>query len=166
MPTSVDQADVLHTGVHTFDQAPVFPAASIGGSKINTTDPLPATASTQQHVKGINQAHGTAAIAERRVIHVARAAGNVIAFETGPVVAAIGDSTATVDLRKNGTTILTGTITIDSADAAFTKLPGVIATAPYVLGDVFEVVITIAAGTGTLPQGVFASAVFREGAGA
>jgi hypothetical protein len=88
----------------------------------------------------------------------------VTEFRCGPVAAAVGDSTATVDLYKNGASILSAGVLIDSGDAAFAVLTGSISSAAYVAGDVFEVVITISAGTGTLPQGVWGQPTFREAA--
>jgi hypothetical protein len=71
----------------------------------------------------------------------------------------------TVDLRKNGTTILTSVITISVAQAAYARVAGAIASAAYIAGDVFELVVTATAGGGTLPQGLFVDTVLREGSG-
>ena len=165
MPTNINYTDTLNAGTHTFDKVPVVPAGSFGDPQIGAANPIDAAKLKHQYAPRLAQAHGTAATAERRVVHVARASGTVAAVEAGPVVAAVGDSTVSVDVRKNGTTILSAPITIDNGDAAYAKVAGAISSAAYVAGDVFEVVITVTAGTGTLPQGVFATAVFREGAG-
>lgn len=166
MPANVDYADTLHTGLHTFERTPTVPASSFGDTQIGTTNPIGANKVKHQHHKQLSQAHGSAAAAERRVVHVARAAGTVESFEAGVVVAAVGDSTATADLYKNGASILTAAVEIDSGDAAYAEVAGAISSAAYVAGDVFEVVVTVAAGTGTLPQGLYAAAVLRESPGA
>jgi hypothetical protein len=44
----------------------------------------------------------------------------------------------TVDLKKNGTSVLTSVVTITNAQAAYARVAGAIATAAYVAGDVFE----------------------------
>jgi hypothetical protein len=165
VPRNIDYSDWQHTGTHTFERAPVVPNSSFGNAQIGTTNPIEAEKLKHQYVQRLSQAHGTASTDERRVVHVARASGSVVGVEAGPVVVAVGDSTVTVDVKKNGTTILSGVITIDSGDAAFDKVAGAISVASYVTGDVFEVIIDATVGTGTLPQGVFASVVFREGAG-
>lgn len=165
MPSNIDYSNVTHAGTHTFEVAPVVPNASFGDNQIGTTNPILATKLKHQYTPVISQVHGTAAAAERRVRHVARAAGEVTAIEAGVVVAAVGDSVVTVDLKKNGTSVLTSPISIDSGDAAFAKVVGSISSASYVAGDVFELVVAVTAGTGTLPQGLFCDTVFREGAG-
>jgi hypothetical protein len=143
----------------------VLPADCVTDTNVNGSSPLAAAKTRHRHLRTLAQAHGTAATAERRVVHVAHAAGTVSAFRVGPVVAAVGDSTATLDLYKNGTTVLSGTVVVNSSKAAYSKTTGTVSSAAYVAGDVFEVVQTISAGTGTLPQGVFADAVFDELAG-
>jgi len=100
----------------------------------------------------------TAAAAEDRVVHVVKGTtGTLKTFSAGCVVANIGDSTIDVDLHKNGVSILTAAIEIDSGDAAYAIVAGIINTAAVVADDVLEVVVTVTAGTGTLGKGVFAS---------
>lgn len=109
----------------------------------------------------------TAATTETRVVHVVQGtAGEIRAFEAGSIAAAVGDSTVTVDLRKNGATVLTAVITLDSGNAARVTEAGTIDPAQDTLadGDVLEVVLTATAGTGTLPTGVFCSVKLREDA--
>ncbi|VTU02779.1 Marine sediment metagenome DNA, contig: S03H2_L04701 OS=marine sediment metagenome GN=S03H2_18785 PE=4 SV=1 [Gemmataceae bacterium] len=165
MPTNTDYSDTILAGQISFEKIPVVPPGSFGDPQIGAANPIDATKVKHQYAPQLAQAHGTAATAERRIVHVARAAGTVAAVGAGPVVAATGNSTVTVDVRKNGTSILTSTISLTSATAAFARVAGTINTAAYVAGDVFEVVVTVAAGTGTLPQGVSVQVVFREGAG-
>lgn len=163
MATTLDGA-IYFTGAVQFGSTITLPSGSIGNSQIASSAAIDATKLQHQYAKQFAQVHGTAATAERRVIHRAKGAGTLTEFKAGPVVAATGDSTVTVDLRKNGTTVLSGTISITSGTAAFAVVTGSISSASYSAGDVFEVVQTVSAGTGTLPQGVFAEAVFREDA--
>ena len=100
----------------------------------------------------------TAAAANDRVIHVVKGTtGTLKTFSAGCVVANIGNSTIDVDLHKNGVSVLTAAISIDSGDAAYAIVAGIIDTAAVVADDVLEVVVTVTAGTGTLGKGVFAS---------
>jgi hypothetical protein len=72
--------------------------------------------------------------------------------------AAVGGATGTVDIKKNGTTILTGTISIDNTLAARTELAGTLSGTPTVQpGDVLEAVVTANVGGGTLPTGLAVS---------
>ena len=90
--------------------------------------------------------------------------GTVVAFEVGSVTACTGDSTITVDLHKNGASILTGVITLDSANTAYIVEAGTLSSATLADGDVLEVVVNATVGTGTLGNGVFASCIIREDA--
>jgi hypothetical protein len=144
----------------------VTPTASIGDSQMDAARPIDADKSIHQYNVGYTgQKRGTAVAAAQVVIHTAVGDGNLLQFQVGFAVAAIGDSTATFDLKKNGASVLSGTETLDNGDAAFTLTTAGIATAPYVAGDVFELVITVAAGTGTPAQGPIVSAVFQETSG-
>lgn len=165
MPETQDYGDYRHLGFHRFDNV-VLPANSVGDNQFDADDPLSTTNQRHQHRGRLTQAHGTAATDERRVVHVARAAGTVTGVQAGAVVAATGDSTVTVDVLKNGTTVLTGVITLDSGDAAYAEVSGTVVTTgaeDYAAGDVFEVVINATVGTGVLSQGVYADVVFDEG---
>lgn len=146
--------------------AMVIPSNAIGDSQVNPASPIAAEKLEHQYNKQVEQKHTETAVAERRIIHVAYAAGTLEQFQAGCTVANIGDSTVTVDLLKNGSSILSAVPTIDSGDAAFALVLGTISSAAYVAGDVFEVSITVSAGTGTLGKGTFGNALFREQAGA
>lgn len=137
----------------TVDNADIEAAAGIDASKL-------------EHRHQITAAQPkTTAADETRVIHVVYGAtGTVLAFRAGSIVANIGDSTVTVDLKKNGSSILTAPITLDSGDSAYAKVAGTIDTPGLVAGDVLEVVIDATVGTGTLATGVFCELVLNEDA--
>ena len=151
-------------GTVTFRGGCVLPPSVVGNDQVSAVSPIGAAKVEHQYMPILAQPHGTAAVADRRVVHVARSAGTVEQFRAGPVVPATGDSTVTVDLRKNGTTVLSSGVLIESSTAAYAVLSGAIASASYVAGDVLEVVIAVSAGTGTLPQGVWGQATLREAA--
>jgi hypothetical protein len=161
MATTFDDNALFRNGAQ-FLGTLSLPANCIGDSQFDVTYPLGALKVIHQSSVRLAQAHGTAATAERRVAHIAYAAGTVVAVKVTQVVAAIGDSTVTIDVRKNGTTILTGTISITSAKVAFEITSGTIGVSAYVAGDVLEIVQTVSAGTGTLPQGVCCEIFLRE----
>lgn len=118
-----------------------------------------------QHRVTYGQAN-TAAVDETRIIHVVHGTtGEVIAFVAGSIAKAVGDATCTVDLKKNGTTVLTGVITLDSGNTNRVAEAGTLSgTVTLAVGDVLEVVIDGTIGTGTLPTGVFCSATIKEDA--
>lgn len=150
-------------GTLTADQNLPSPG-SIVDEMVQASADIDPTKLGQQRIAHQSQVHGTAATAERRTLcRINGLTGTLVAFRVGLTVAATGDSTVTVDLYKNGSTILSGTITIDNGNAAYSveAAPGYASTA-LVQGDVLEVVQTVNAGTGTLPQGVFWEALYTE----
>ncbi len=101
------------------------------------------------------------------VIHVALGTtGNIVKFAAGFVTAGTGTTEdTTVELHKNGANILTGHISLVSADSDLDVVDGVIGTAPYVIGDVFEVKVTVvAAGDGNAGEGFFCELLTEEDA--
>lgn len=144
----------LPTGAVTNDSV-------VGGTGIN------ASKLEHQHQPNYSQESGTTAAAADRVIHTVHGAvGIVTAFTAGCVVANIGAAVVTVDLHKNGSTMLTAAITVDSGDAAYDVVAATVdpAEEAVAVDDVLEVVVTVAAGGGTLGKGVFAQAVIEEDA--
>lgn len=141
------------------------PPGSVGDAGFSASDPLTAAKQEHQHQPAYAQAGGSAAADDRRVFHVAYAAGSVFSVRAGVTTACLGDSTITVDVQKNGATILSAPVVIDSTNAAYAREAASVATAAYAAGDVFEIVATVAAGTGTPGRGLFADVVFREASG-
>jgi hypothetical protein len=139
-----------------------LPSNSVGNANVSAGSPLDTTKTIHRHTVTDNQKHGTATATERRVIHVAKEDGDLSSIVAGCVVANIGAATITVDLYKNGSTVLTGVISLDSGDSAFDNVSGTFTATPYSAGDVFETVVTATAGGGTLGQGLFVQVTFNE----
>ena len=141
-----------------------LPSNSVSNSQITAGAGIEAEKLEHHHSITGNQPN-TAATTETRVIHsVYGTTGDVLAFEAGSIVAATGNATVTLDLKKNGTTILAAVVTLDSANTAYIIEAGSIATAPIVDGDVLEVVIVATVGTGALPTGLFYNLRLNEDA--
>ena len=108
-----------------------------------------------QHREVYVQESGTTA-AETRVVHVVKgSAGVVRTIKAGCVTPCVGDAGVTVDLLKNGASILTATFDLTSAQSAYDLVAGTIDDDTLEAGDVLEVDIAVSAGTGTLGKGVF-----------
>jgi hypothetical protein len=74
-----------------------------------------------------------------------------------------GGMSVTVDLQKNGTTILSGgPITINASTTAKTLVLGTLAASTLTTGDWIDAVITATAGGGTLPQGLYVGFDYDE----
>ena len=138
------------------------PASCITNAAIIAAAGIDATKVVHQHVKSYEQESATTDVSESRTVHIAYAAGTIVDFRAGNVVAHVGAATTTFDLLKNGTTVLTGVISTSSANAAYALVAGTISSAAYVAGDVLEVRTVATAGGGTLAKGAFARLVLRE----
>jgi len=139
------------------------PSNSIPGTAISGQ--LPNSVLQHQYEKEYSQPGASNAAVERKVVHVVHSAngGTVVDFNVGARVAAIGGATATWDLYKNGASILTGTITLDNGTAAYVLKAGTLSATTLAQNDVLEVVVpAVAAGGGTLAQGLFATVTVRE----
>jgi len=110
-----------------------------------------------QHRPVYEQESDTTSITEARVVHVVKGtAGTLKTFKCGVVVACAGAATVTVDLLKDGVSVLVAAVEINVAHAAYELVAGTINTAAVVAGDVLEVDVVAVAGGGTIGKGVFA----------
>ncbi len=140
----------------------VLPAGTITDASVAAAAGIVSEKLEQQYLPLFTQPNTTAA-AETRVIHVVRGTtGTIEAFRAGSIAANSGAAVVTVDLKKNGSSVLSSVITLDNANTARVAEDGTISSANVVAGDVLEVVITATAGGGTLATGVFAQACIQE----
>lgn len=137
------------------------PDACIDDDAMSSANPTAASKLKHRHIKGMSQAHGSAGTAERRIIHVAEAAGVINWFRAVVSVAPTSTGVHTIKLKKNGSDILSADLLIDVGNTAFTfEAASGFTSAAYVAGDTFEVAVTVA-GT-TLGQGLYAYGEFDE----
>ncbi len=144
-----------------------LPAASVGDAQATTGSPITAAKLQHQYEKIAQpQDSTTNAAVSRKVIHVVKGAtATIVSFDVGAVTAATVDATTTIDLKKNGSSILTGAVSLTASTAAFALLAGSLASSSLVAGDVLEFHITAATvAAGALAKGVFGRLVIREDA--
>lgn len=165
---SVIGGDLIVIGKTTPQGGITVPASAVGDAEVDATRPITAPKIQQQIHRVYEQGRGASVASKTgEPVHVARGAGTIVNVSAGVAVAGVtwaGGGQLTVDLKKNGTSVLSALITIDGSTAAFAILTATIATATYAVDDVFEVVVTVTAGTGTIPQGLFVRVVFQEAA--
>jgi hypothetical protein len=141
----------------------LLPSGSVTAANIAAAAGVEATKLEHQHREIYRQESDTTVVSEDRVVHVVKGTtGNLKTFRAGSVVANAGAATITVDLHKNGSTILTAPISLDNGDSAYDLVAGVISSEPVVADDVLEVVVVATAGGGTIGKGVFASLDVHE----
>ena len=110
---------------------------------------------------------GTAASGTFPLATVYGATARRVSARAGSVAIAVGAATVTVDVKKNGTSILTGgtPITFNSSNVARTMVDLGVTTTTAAAGNFFEVVLVATIGTGTLPTGFLVELQFDEDAG-
>lgn len=97
-------------------------------------------------------------------LHVAYGAGTIVSIKAASVTAPAGAATVTIDLKKGGTTCLSGVITLDSGNTARTSEAGSLSVTTYSADNFLELVIVATAGGGTLPTGLIVTVILRENA--
>lgn len=154
----------MHVRGHLTADTMSVPGGAVGNEQWDPGNPLSAINQDHQYMPVYAQKHGVAVADERMPLHVANGDGTLVAVYVGVVVKPVGDSEVTVDILKNGTTVLTIVFTVDNTITNFIREAASIDDDDVEAGDVFEVVVDATVGTGTLPQGLFVQAIFRESA--
>ena len=133
------------------------------GSDVSASANIPYTAlqRTQVLEEKFGQPIGGTPTTVENIVHVANGAETVIGFH----VACYNTGSAasvTVDLKKNGTSILSGVVTVTNATPSRTKQNATIASPSLVDGDVLSMALTVSSSTGM--QGPYAQLVLSGGA--
>lgn len=156
---TVIQGDVHIVGNLT--GATVTPSSStVTDASVSASAAISASKIVHQHVRTFGQS-GNAAD-ETRTIHKAYGAGTVTAVVASCITAAVGSDTCTVNIKKNGTTILSSVVTINSSSVAYTGQAGTVSVPSYSAGDEFTVTFDYTSAGGTAPTGVSATLIVRE----
>lgn len=144
-----------------------LPQASIGNTQISPTAAIAASKVTQQRVIPFRDGNSDDAAATKTFpLAAAVGAGAYVRFSAGLIDACAGAATVTVDLLKNGSTVLDAPITLDNSQAD-RELVDAVFDLPIVepaADDVFEVAIVATAGGGTLGKGLFGHLIINEAA--
>ena len=161
MSTRIDSDVYVNGNLNSLTMS--IPAGTITNTAVNAAADIAATKLEHRSKILYAQESATNAADESRVVYCCYGAtGTIIAFEAGSVVVATGNATCTVDLKKNGTSVLSAPITLDSTNTIMVAEAGTVTTTAIADGNVLEVVIDGTAGTGALAKGIFASIVLDE----
>ena len=127
----------------TFMDTTTLPAGCVTNAMVNAAAAIAATKLEHQHAITIAQESDQTATAEKRPVHsVYGATGTIVSFEAGCVTLCTSTSTVSVDLLKNGTSVLSSVISLDSADTARSPSTGTVSTTTLADGDLLEVQIS------------------------
>ncbi len=162
---NLTQGDLVLTGT-LIPGGLLAPAGCISASNIGSPAAgQPGVASSKlnhrQH-RVYAQANATIVTATIPVWLTYGTAGTVLSFKAGSIVACIGAATVTVDLQKNGSSVLTAPITLNSSSVARVAQTATISTPATAAGDWFDMVVAATAGGGTIGTGLYAEAILDE----
>jgi len=143
------------------------PAGSIGSAGIATPGAgaagIVSSKLNHRFKRWLGQAEGAAVVSQTEIVSITYGtAGAIVALQAILKVACAGAATISVDLKKNGTSVLASPISFSSSDSALTVKSATPTTTTTAAGDYFEIVITATAGGGTLGQGIYAEAIIDE----
>ena len=120
----------------------------------------------QEHRLTYGQEMATDVAAAKRMIYECRyyGGGTILGVACGLAgVVPGGDRTAVIEVYKNGTTVLTGAVTLDSSNTIRESEAGTLVTTPTVAeGDVLEVGVTLGGSSGTHPRGLWVTVSVKE----
>lgn len=154
MPTAPSSVtgDLRCTGAITAESGIYSGTAYVGTNDLLSTLVVPTSKQAHRHTYHYGQP--STVTSARESVCIMRAAGTVIALEACITqTAAVGAATFTVNLYKNGSSILTAAISLDSGDAVRALTAAAFSSTALVDGDVLEIVTVATAGGGTLPVG-------------
>lgn len=142
-----------------------LPSNAVSNASVAANAGILASKLQHQHQHVYAQEGTNASASARQVAHVVvGATGTIESLRATLTTACLTPATITVDLKKNGTTVLSATISFTNADAAFTLKAGSLSSTALVVGDVLEVVVVATAGGGTIGKGICAVLKIREDA--
>lgn len=159
-------ASDLHVVGNLSAQTFTPPSGSITNASVVALAGIAASKLQKRTYAQYAQLHGTAATTVRIVIHrVKGATGTINSFKCLTSVLNIGAATISVQLKKNGSNILSSATVLDTGNTAFIAEDAAgFTSSALVAGDVLEVDITATAGGGTLGQGFYCVAEIDEDA--
>jgi hypothetical protein len=163
IPNDVSVLGILSCQSFSYPNGSIFDAAVGIGSGPGAQ--ISAAKLTHQYEDHYNNTPATSnAVTDRKVIHIVKGGtGTVIEFAAGAAVLLTGNDTVTIDLLKNGVSILSSPISLAATDTVRVLKPAVgYSNVALVAGDWLEVNVVATHNTGTLPQGVVARLTTRE----
>ena len=155
-------SDRVYTGTVTFTKPAALAAGTVTAANIAAAAGIETSKAIHRHRAGVNQV-GTAVSATIPLFSIASSVGaTIVSVRVWSVAANVGNSTVTVDIKKNGTSILSAVVTLNSGVAAYTPTLGTISTAAGVQNDCYTAVVVATVGTGTLATGLCIGVTYDE----
>jgi hypothetical protein len=156
---SILEGDVHVTGVLT--AADMRPSTgSITNAMVDAAAAIDATKVQQQYLASYRVA---TPVTVTEYTHIARGAGTIVGVRAVIDTAPAAGNSYTIDVQKNGVTILSSTISVTDATTPDSILTGTLSVTSYVANDLFRVVVTTTGG-GSKGTGLLVQTILRESA--
>jgi len=165
MATSFDEAVRFRGTVNLSGAESVqHKAQSVRATDIVDGANVPATKLVTRIHAVLAQDVGADAEAQERIVYQANLAGTIREVYATPAAAATGTAKATIDVNRNGSSILTAAFDVDSGHSAYQKVAGSVNSAALSAGQALSISITKDdGGTGDdLPKGIAVTIVIDE----
>lgn len=134
-----------------------YPAGSIVNANISGSAAIAAT--KLQKAPSVHYQQAGTAVDATVIVHIVKGATATLKhFTCSNVATCSGAATITLDLKKNGVSVLSAVVTLDNATGDLGEATGTLTTTALVDGDVLTVVVdaTTVYGTDVAATGVFA----------
>lgn len=132
----------------------IIPAATVKNADVKSDAAIAASKLQRSFPITVSQA-GTAVSATHLVRFCKGTTGTIKHVTVSNITACAGSSEVTVDVKKNGTTVLSAVVTLDSSTAAYSENEGTITVPALADGDYLTIHITATqSGTDALATGV------------
>jgi len=152
-----------HVGGRLTADTMVLPNDAVADAAVSSAAAIATHKLRHRHLAGLTQASATTATTTRIPVLVVRgSAAEVKALVAGLVSKNIGAATVTIDLLKNGVSVLSSPLVLTSTPVDYEVSSAAINLPDLVQDDVLEVDVVAAAGGGTLGTGLFVEAVVDE----
>jgi hypothetical protein len=103
-----------------------------------------------------------AGISQNSTLNMAVDAGTVLDVKAGVVSNFTGTANLTIDLKKNGVSILSGPFVLNSTNPAFTYSTALLSCSTFAAGDLFTATVVANSGNGSVGNGPWLQVIFRE----
>jgi len=143
-----------------------YPATSIANADIAAAAAIAASKLEHRHNIMYSQESDTQVPSDATypIFNCYGATGTTVAFEAGSVTPCTVTRTVTVDLLKNGVSVLAAAIVLDVGNAARTPEAAVVDTSAIADGDLLEIDIAKAGAAGDYAKGLYCTVVINEDA--
>ena len=154
---SLVEGDIHFAGNVTFGAGVTLPNGAVTAGKVAAGASIESTKIQQRNRAPWQQGDSAANVVDgTQVVYIVTgASGTLREFKAGCVTPCTTGASITVDLKKNGASVLSAVITLDQTQTARQLVGAAISTMAVAAGDVLEVVIDATPGAGTIGKGIF-----------